>query len=322
MLIEKLRERKLEECLVLIVDDQASVRVELETLLENTAICHSVSSGNDALTFCDNHTPDLILMDVNMPELDGHETTALLKANPSFASIPIIFVTSSNSDDEQSKCWEAGCVDFIIKPVNACTLRHRVKSHLTHKLKNDLFEKLIYIDKLTGAYNRHYLDDYLPRLIRDGRRNTAPLSAIILDVDHFKLFNDMYGHLAGDHCLWKISKNIDDTLMRPMDKLVRLGGEEFLVLLPDTNVDGAIEVTKRLLTAIYEMNIPHAASNYNRVTVSAGVTVKQHDDAKTIDYMLLEADKNLYEAKMQGRNQMKISSANTQAKTDHCVPNL
>ena len=163
MYIKQVGERTLDDCTVLIVDDQASSRLVLETLLEDMVSCTSVSSGQEAIDYCKFRTPDLILMDVSMPELDGHETTRLLRKKPSLANIPIIFVTSSSSDDEESKCWNSGCVDFVSKPVNACTLRNRVKSHLNHKLRYDLLEKLIYIDNLTGAYNRHYLDDYLPR---------------------------------------------------------------------------------------------------------------------------------------------------------------
>ncbi|BFT31524.1 diguanylate cyclase [Alteromonas sp. D210916BOD_24] len=321
MYSEKLRERKLQDCLILIVDDQEITRLQLETLLADTARCSSVGSGKEALAFCEQHSPDLVLMDVNMPDLDGHQTTALIKAKPACASIPIIFVTSADADEDQSKCWESGCVDFVHKPVNACTLRNRVKSHLTHKLKNDLLEKLIYVDRLTGAYNRHYLDDYLPRLVKDGLRNANPLSLVIFDIDHFKRFNDMYGHFEGDACLWKVSNTINNALMRPMDKLVRLGGEEFLVLLPNTDIEGAVEVTKRLIDGVYELNIRHSASEHQRVTLSAGVAIKSAEDQKTIDFILLEADKNLYEAKMQGRNRLKAPSRTKHQKVVQLTPN-
>ncbi|APD91106.1 diguanylate cyclase response regulator [Alteromonas mediterranea] len=308
MYIEQVGERTLKDCKVLIVDDQASSRLVLETLLEDTVPCTSVSSGQEAIEYCKFHTPDLILMDVSMPELDGHQTTALLRSKPLCAHIPIIFVTSSSTDEEETRCWDSGCVDFVVKPVNACTLRNRVKSHINHKLRNDLLEKLIYVDKLTGAYNRHYLDDYLPRLVKDGLRTSTPLALVIFDIDHFKLFNDMYGHLDGDSCLWKVSKTINDALLRPMDKLVRIGGEEFLVILPNTDVEGATAVTERLLKTVYDLNIPHSASGYGRITLSAGLAIKHTDASKTIDHVMLEADKNLYAAKTSGRNQLKAPS--------------
>ena len=319
MYIEQVGDRTLADCSVLIVDDQSSSRLVLETLLEDTVSCTSVSSGTEAIEYCRFKTPDLILMDVFMPEMDGHQTTALLRKKPACAHVPIIFVTSSSTDDEESRCWDSGCVDFVVKPVNACTLRNRVKSHINHKLRNDLLEKLIYIDKLTGAYNRHYLDDYMPRLVKDGYRNVTPLSLVIFDVDHFKLFNDMYGHMDGDSCLWKVSKTINDALLRPMDKLVRIGGEEFLVMLPNTNIEGAIAVTQRLLQAVFDLNIPHESSEYERVTLSAGLAVKNADDNKTIDYVMLEANKNLYNAKTSGRNQLKAPALNASAKTDASI---
>ena len=304
MYIDQVGDRTLTDCSVLIVDDQASSRLILETLLEETVECFSVSSGKEAIEYCKHNRPDLILMDVSMPEMDGHETTALLRQMPSCEHIPIIFVTSSSTDEEESRCWDSGCVDFVVKPVNACTLRNRVKSHLQHKLRSDFLEKLIYIDKLTGAYNRHYLDDYLPRLVKDSERNATPLSLVIFDVDHFKLFNDMYGHLDGDSCLWKISKTINDALLRPMDKLVRIGGEEFLVILPNTDVEGAVAVAERLLETVYDLNILHSSSEYGRITLSAGLAIKTASDDKTIDYVMLEADKNLYAAKTSGRNRL------------------
>ena len=306
MYIEQVDNRALSDCNVLIVDDDASSRLILETLLEDMVSCVSVASGKAAIEHCRYEKPDLILMDVSMPELDGHATTLLLRKKPQCESIPVIFVTSSSTEDEESKCWNSGCVDFVVKPVNACTLQNRVKSHLNNKMRNDLLEKLIYIDKLTGAYNRHYLDDYLPRLVRDGLRNVSPLSLLILDIDHFKLFNDKYGHLDGDSCLWKVSQCINETLQRPMDKLIRIGGEEFLVILPNTDTKGAVAVAEKLLENVYGLNIRHEDSEFDRVTLSAGLATKQADDKKTIDFVMLEADKNLYSAKTDGRNRLRV----------------
>ena len=312
MYIEHVGDRTLKDCHVLIVDDQSSTRLVLETLLEDTVQCISVGSGSEAISYCEDNSPDLILMDVSMPDLDGHATTAILRKKPASANIPIMFVTSSSTDEDESRCWESGCIDFIVKPVNACTLRNRVKSHLMHKLRNDLLERLIYVDKLTGAYNRHYLDDYLPNLVREGLRNVTPLCLVMFDVDHFKLFNDMYGHLEGDSCLWKVSRTISDALLRPMDKLIRIGGEEFLVVLPNTDLDGAIKVTKRLLELVFNAGIPHASSEHDRVTLSAGIALKTATDNKSIEAVMLEADKNLYHSKEAGRNCVTPSTSRRQ----------
>lgn len=302
MALEQVNSRTLADCLVLIVDDQESSRLTLETLLQDIVECDSVDSGEAALSYCQAFTPDLILMDVCMPNLNGHETSKALQELPERKDIPIIFVTSSTTDEEQMQCWESGCVDFVTKPVNACTLQNRVKSQLNHKLKNDLLEQLIYVDKLTGAYNRHYLDDFLPPLINHSKRNAKPLSLVLFDIDHFKRFNDQYGHVEGDKCLRKISTSINHNLLRPMDKLIRIGGEEFLVILPDTDRLGANRVAKRLLDSLFNLRIPHEGSNYGRVTLSAGIVTKVPEIAKNIDYLMLQVDKNLYTAKRQGRN--------------------
>jgi len=302
--LNKNNSRKLKDCLVLIVDDQASSRLVLETLIEDIAKVVGVASGEEALAFCDQHTPDLILLDVVMPGLDGHKTAQKLKADPEKSHIPFMFVTATVTDEEQSRCWNSGCVDFVEKPVNSCTLRNRVKSQLTHKLKNDLLEKLIYLDRLTGAYNRHYLEDFLPRLVKEGDRNDTPLSLVLFDIDLFKQFNDHYGHLEGDDCLWRVSKALKTALQRPMDKLVRIGGEEFLVLLPNTDLAGATDVAQRLLHVIYELNLPHEQSPMSRVTISGGVATRLPKRDILIDTVLKQADSNLYKAKSQGRNRV------------------
>ena len=302
MFIDQVNKRTLSDCHLLIVDDQASSRMILEGLLDEMVNCASVSSGEEALAYCNENTPDLILMDVYMPGMNGHQVAEALRKNPNKADIPVIFVTATTSDEAQSKCWDSGCVDFVTKPINACTLKNRVKAHLNHKLKNDLLESLIYIDRLTGAYNRHYLEDYLPRFMKEGKRNLNLLSLILFDVDYFKRYNDRYGHMEGDSCLWMLSKAVTDSLLRPMDKLVRVGGEEFLVILPNTDEEGAKLVANRLLTTVFDLNIAHADSNHGRVTISAGIATKIPTDNKTIDSLMVQADKSLYAAKGQGRN--------------------
>lgn len=294
--------RSLADCQVLIVDDQLTSCMVLESMLQDIVSCAWVNSGPEAIDYCKNHSPDLVLMDVHMPNLDGHDTSQILRDIPERSEIPVIFVTSATTDDEETRCWDSGCVDFVTKPVNACTLRNRVKSHLHHKLKNDLLEQLIYIDKLTGSYNRHFLDDYLPRVIKDGKRNNTSVSLILYDVDYFKRYNDRYGHIEGDKCLIKMSTTIADNLLRPMDRLIRVGGEEFLVVLPNTDEQGANLVSKRLLDSISMLNIPHEDSEFSHVTLSAGVITKPAQDARTIDFIMLQVDKNLYTAKNLGRN--------------------
>lgn len=281
----------------------------MTSLLEDIVTCSSVSTARDAIEWSRANKPDLILMDVVMPDIDGHQACRMLNDMAETAHIPVIFVTGSANDSEQEKCWEAGGVDFVEKPVNPTTLRNRVKSHLNHKLKTDLLEKLIYLDRLTGAYNRHYLEDNLPSVIRDSVRNERDLSFILFDIDFFKQFNDIYGHLKGDTCLWKISKETMQSLLRPRDTLVRVGGEEFLVILPETDTKGAFSVAKRLIATISSLKIEHKASPTKVVTVSAGVSCYQTADGESSENAILRADKALYKAKASGRNTALVYNA-------------
>ncbi|MEG3766047.1 diguanylate cyclase [Alteromonas sp. 14N.309.X.WAT.G.H12] len=284
------------------MDDQASSRLVIYTLLEKLVKCDQVASAQEAFEYCAEDPPDLILMDVFMPDINGHQACKTLSSNPKTQHIPVIFVTGSISDAEQEKCWNAGGVDFVQKPVNATTLINRVKSHLTHKIKTDLLEHLIYTDRLTGSYNRHYLEDSLPDITRDSVRDNTPLSLAVFDIDYFKQFNDEYGHLEGDACLLRLARTIKDALLRPMDRLIRVGGEEFLVILPDTDENGASTVCKRVITAIHQLAMPHKKSSLGRVTISGGAATYRPHKPDTIDDIMLKADQCLYKAKDNGRD--------------------
>ncbi|MBU3024009.1 diguanylate cyclase [Aestuariibacter sp. A3R04] len=294
--------RSIKDCTVLIVDDQTSSRLVIATLLQDIVTCVQASNAREALDYCAHIPPDLILMDVFMPEMDGHEACALLSLNPKTQQIPVVFVTGSVSDEEQEKCWNAGGVDFVQKPVNATTLINRVKSHLAHKLKTDLLEQLIYTDRLTGCFNRHYLEERLPDIVRDANRDATPLSIAIFDIDFFKQFNDEYGHIEGDTCLWKLAKALKESLLRPMDRLIRIGGEEFMIILPDTNEAGAKTVCERILVTVDRLQLKHNRSPTGMVTVSAGAATFSHDGIGNIDEVVLKADQCLYKAKENGRN--------------------
>ncbi|WP_414828589.1 diguanylate cyclase [Alteromonas sp. H39] len=308
--MQSTRTRSVEDCHVLIVDDQISSRLILESLLDDMVTCTLVSTAHEAIEWSRANKPDLILMDVVMPDMDGHHACKILSENVETANIPVIFVTASATDIEQEKCREAGGVDFVEKPVNPTTLRNRVKSHLNHKLKTDLLEKLIYLDRLTGAYNRHYLEEVIPSVIRDAERNQRDLSFVLFDIDHFKQFNDLYGHLEGDSCLWTICKETMQSLLRPLDVLVRVGGEEFLAILPETDEKGAFSVANRLIATIESLGLKHEHSPTNVVTVSAGVSSYQQADDGMSEHGILRADKALYEAKARGRNNAVLYNAN------------
>lgn len=303
MPFEQDSERKIEQCHILIVDDQASSRLIMSSLLENMAHIHTVETAAEAKSYCLKNPVDLVITDVFMPDIDGHQLCRELQADPSTKQLPVMFVTASDSDEEQETCWESGCADFVTKPINATTFRNRVKAQLTHKIKADLLEKLIYTDRLTGAFNRHYLEERLDNIVKEADRENHPIGVAMFDIDFFKQYNDEYGHISGDSCLWKLTGAMKHILRRPMDHLVRVGGEEFLVLLPNTTGEGAEVVCQRILQSVRDLSLPHIRSPFKQVTVSVGVSVYYPNQQVSIEQIMLEADQCLYKAKNQGRNQ-------------------
>lgn len=220
------------ECNVLIVDDEPMSRMLLESILESVFTCATAESGEEAISYCEANLPDLVLLDMNMPDINGLDVCTALKASPETNHIPVIFVTSTMDIESENACWEVGASDFVMKPVNASTLTHRIKTHLQNKLRTEFLEMMTFHDQLTGLYNRTYLTKEIPLLIKQVARDKGTVGAIMIDIDYFKLFNDTYGHLEGDICLQKVAQIISDTVKRPKDAVIRFGGEEFLVVLP------------------------------------------------------------------------------------------
>ncbi len=296
--------RPLRDALILIVEDEPVNSAVLQALLSELYHTDTVFSGEEALEYCKTKEPDLILLDLMMPGIGGLETCKAIKANSDIAHIPVIFITSRSSDEDQNQCWEAGCVDFVSKPINGATLRNRVHSHLRLKMQTDALWRMSYLDGLTGAYNRHLLDDALPKLFRSSKRNDTAFALLMIDVDRFKLYNDTYGHLSGDDCLKKICNTINSVLHRPTDVLLRYGGEEFLCLLPDTDSVGAQLVAQHVLEGVRDAKIPHTGSEFDIVTVSIGLTSVPANTEESQTVWLERADSALYQAKCDGRNRI------------------
>ncbi|GEA07766.1 diguanylate cyclase response regulator [Alteromonas sp. KUL42] len=293
------------ECNVLIVDDESMSRLLLESLLSSIFACSEAESGKEAIEHCSAHKPDLVLLDMNMPDLDGLDVCRALKANPETKDIPVIFVTATLDVDSENACWEIGASDFVMKPVIASTLIHRIKTHLLNKLKTDYLELMTFHDQLTGQYNRMYLTNEIPLLIKQVARDEAKVGAIMIDIDYFKLYNDTYGHLKGDECLKQVAKILADTVRRPKDAVIRFGGEEFLVLIPYADLQGVSQIASRLVTAVREAAIPHEKGIDNNVSISVGYAVRHAKDVidDEMNSFIEDADVLLFEAKESGRNQ-------------------
>lgn len=295
------------ECNVLIVDDEPMSRMLLESILESVFTCATVESGEEAISYCEASLPDLVLLDMNMPDIDGLDVCTALKASPETKHIPVIFVTSTMDIESENACWEVGASDFVMKPVNASTLTHRIKTHLQNKLRTEFLEMMTFHDQLTGLYNRMYLTKEIPLLIKQVARDKGTVGAIMIDIDYFKLFNDTYGHLEGDICLQKVAQIVSDTVKRPKDAVIRFGGEEFLVVLPYIDHQGSKLVAHQLVEAVANARIPHGKGIENRVSISAGFAVWKASDLVEDDVAALieDADISLFEAKELGRNQAK-----------------
>lgn len=294
---------------VLVVDDQpANIRL-VHLILAKEFEVFVATSGEQALELCLKSPPDLILLDVVMPGMDGLELCRRLKQNPDTAGIPVIFVTGGTMPEEENACWTAGGADFVNKPVNPLTLRNRVHAHLQFKFHLDALRAMAFADGLTGIANRRYFDDKLVSEVRRCGRSGAPLALLMLDVDFFKAYNDRYGHQAGDACLKAIAAALRATMLRPYDLAARYGGEEFVCLLPETDMAGAAVIAERVAQAVRVLGIAHADSRVAPVvTISIGVATLRHEGGNAGTALVRRADAALYQAKQLGRNQVCLPS--------------
>jgi len=291
-----------EKARILIVDDEPINIHVLSNALNDTYNLFAVTSGREALAFCMTHAPDLVLMDMDMPDINGVEACKTLKEKSETHDIPIVFVTGHGDSDAEDKCWEAGGVDFLTKPVNANTLNHRIKSHLALKELTDELRRMAYQDGLTQVSNRRYFDEYLLRQQKLSQRSGSLFALLMFDIDFFKSYNDHYGHLAGDDCLRLVAKVLKQSVERPGDFVARFGGEEFAVVLPETDIAGAILVATKLLANVRELGIKHKGSPFGVVTGSIGIAASD-GSKKTLQELIDTADRRLYVAKTSGRDQ-------------------
>lgn len=287
---------------VLVVDDQA---IQLQLLHQLFQVDYQVfiaTNGRRALDICRDNPPDLVLLDVEMPGMDGFEVCARLQADEATRHIPVIFLTGHSDPQEETRGLGLGAVDFIAKPVNPAVVRARVRTHLTLKRQSDSMRRLAFLDGLTGVYNRRYFDQQLPIEVARAQRNESPLSVMMLDVDCFKAYNDFYGHQAGDDCLKAVARCLAPHLRRPADLLARYGGEEFVCVLPDTPFDAALAMACQMEADLRALAIPHQGSTAaDRVTLSIGVSGREGGTRCEAAQLLERADEALYKAKKSGR---------------------
>ena len=290
---------------LLVVDDQPINIQVMHQLFGGDYQVFMATSGAQALAICQANPPDLVLLDIVMPGMDGFEVCSQLKANDATCNIPIIFVTAHTDAAQETHGLSLGAVDFIAKPVNPAVVRARVKTHLTLKFQSDLLRKLVFLDGLSGVFNRRYFDQQLSVEWSRSARSGLPLSAIMIDVDYFKLFNDRYGHQSGDDCLRQIAVTLKACLKRPADLVARYGGEEFACILPDTAFADAMCLAVDLERRIRALSIPHVSSGLaGVVTISVGVATRTAGSSQEAAALVRLADTELYNAKQSGRGRV------------------
>lgn len=294
---------------LLVVDDQPlNIRI-LHELFRAECDVFMATHGEQALSMSRELQPDLILLDVIMSDIDGHEVCRRLKADPETREIPVIFVTGKSHDDDETAGFELGAVDYIRKPFSAVVVRARVINHLKLKLQSDVLREMAMLDGLTGIPNRRSFDERFQSSRAHALREQRPLSLLMIDVDYFKKYNDLYGHLRGDQCLREVAQTLHANVRRPHDLVARFGGEEFAVLLPDADEAGALKVAEQLQDLIAQLDIEHNASDVsNRVSLSIGAATRLPTSTASLEQHLHWADEQLYRAKSEGRNRTCVQS--------------
>jgi diguanylate cyclase (GGDEF)-like protein len=288
---------------ILIVDDAIENIQMLNHVLGEEHELLFALNGEKALELVYEQKPDLILLDAVMPGMDGYEICAALRANPEARDIPIIFVTALTTPEDETRALESGAVDFITKPFNMAVVKARVRTHLTLKRQSDAMRELTLTDALTGVANRRSFNDAVDSEWRRCARAAAPISVIMIDIDHFKTYNDAYGHQAGDTCLKAVANAMKHCAGRSPDMLARYGGEEFVILLPNVAEHGAETVAQRILHEVRLLGIPHRMSTAsNIVTVSIGAATIAPSEGGNPESLIRTADRLLYQAKEAGRD--------------------
>jgi len=304
---------------ILIVDDTSANIEILYKILQGDYEIFFAKSGLDGVRIARQELPDLILLDIMMPDMDGYQVCETLKGEPRTAGIPIIFITAMVNMEDERKGLECGAIDYITKPISPPIVKARVKNHLELKRNRDLMESLAMElaeknrklevlareDGLTGLANRRHFDEVLDAEIKRALRTNQYLVLILCDVDFFKRYNDRYGHLAGDQCLKNIGEVMRVCFRRAGDLPARYGGEEFTAILPDTSPEKGTQMAERLRQEMLNWTLPHEGAGVDGVvTLSIGVVGAKPSRERNAEWFIQEADQALYLSKQNGRNKV------------------
>ena len=327
---------EIKKSIVLIIDDNTTVlTVAIEYLQQGELVVLVAQDGEHGLILSKSIRPNLILLDVMMPGIDGFETCRRLKADDETKDIPVIFMTALSNTEDKVKGFEMGAVDYVTKPIQREEILARITTHLriqalTRQLQKQNqqlqqqalelqqakeaaeaayreIERLANLDSLTQVANRRRFDEHLSHEWRRLAREKAPLSLILCDIDYFKPYNDHYGHQAGDATLKQVAQALESVIKRPADLVARYGGEEFAIILPNTGIAGAVKVAQLVQIEIKRLQIPHAYSQVSPfITLSLGITSQVPDLELPPESLIAHADKALYAAKQQNRDRYSL----------------
>jgi len=303
---------------VLLVEDAAVIRALVRRMLvAGGHVVVEAAGGAAALTVCREQQPDVVLLDVEMPEMSGWDVLAAMKADPDLRDVPVVFLTGRSDTSDMVDGLRLGAHDYLRKPCEPTELLARVQAaarvkRLQDELRqrNEDLDRISRTDTLTGLRNRRHVEEYLAKLTSLARRNLEPIAVLVIDIDHFKSVNDDHGHEAGDAVLREVAGRMQDSV-RLEDMIGRWGGEEFLVVLPNTSDQGAAELAERLRQVVADTPCRLADGDTVQVTISVGCAASLIDDAGRL---VRSADAAMYEAKQTGRNRVVVAASDDLAR--------
>jgi len=298
---------------ICLVDDNMTSLTIARDMLKVLYKVYPATSAAKFFEIIENIIPDLILMDVDMPQMNGYEAVKILKEDERFEDIPVIFITAKTDELSELKGFELGAVDYITKPFHPAIIKARIATHLTIVEQRHIIEQISLTDTLTKIPNRRFFDSQIIKEWKRAIRDKVPIGVLMIDVDNFKHFNDTYGHQQGDVALQTLAHVISTSMRRGADFAARWGGEEFAVLLPNITADGILRVAENIRMNVEKAAVPHIddTSHSLYVTVSIGGTFIKPADISSIDETVNKADSALYTAKETGRNRVCL----------YCLPN-
>lgn len=306
---------------VMVVEDSKVTLKVLSNYLHTMGYSQPLlaETGGQALEMFKRERPDIVLLDVGLPDLDGFEVSRKIRLQEQEGEwAAIIFLTGMTKDEDLARGIAAGGDDYLTKPVSEIVFQSKVRAmqrliemqrrlvEVTRELDaaNAELRRLSTTDALTGIANRRAFDAFLAREMRRCVRMKKPLSLLMLDIDYFKLFNDKYGHQAGDDCLIKVARQIEQSALRGGDMAARYGGEEFMLVLGETDESGAIWIAERVCKLVAELKIKHYATDSKFVSISGGVVTVMPEDHAAVELLLQSVDAALYQAKRGGRDRV------------------